>query len=146
MADDSQSTPTPYGYWDCDCGRECVVKRELPGCRAEWVPLAEPPRAWTAEEMAHMRAIALEGDLRSAADLLRRDGCTVTPPEAPAPETASTKREASRIVSVMYALRDPGDRLRGINIFDTLDEAREAALRVPDMKVVKLLIEEVADA
>ena len=39
------ATPTPHGYWDCDCGRECRVKHSLPNCRAEWVPLQAPTAA-----------------------------------------------------------------------------------------------------
>lgn len=43
--DAHQTTPTPYGYWDCDCGRECHVKLALPDCRAEWVAKPAPTGA-----------------------------------------------------------------------------------------------------
>lgn len=49
---DQQSTTTPHGYWDCDCGRECSVKLALPDCRAEWVSLPEPRSAPKTTERA----------------------------------------------------------------------------------------------
>lgn len=63
----SEGDPLCAACWDEEYGGESADEPEVLG--------------WTPEQLADMRRCALAGDIQSAADLLRRNGWTVTPPQ-----------------------------------------------------------------